>query len=161
MPRRHDDAILILSPTRIELAKTGDDPSPRVESMLIEQSVWRDAVASAFKPFDHWFGRAAAALGLPNNARVTVSLTGTRLRTEVSHHAGSERTVSGIAHATMAEQFEHKDGLYQVCVSRLDCRPSGDSNIAWHFISAEADSFLDDAVALVERAGFTCTGVSS
>lgn len=159
MPR-HNEAILVFSPSRIELARLAD-PTGRVESMPYDQGIWRDAVSSAYKPFDHWLGRAAGSLGLSKNTRITVYLTGTRLRTEVSIHTGSERTVSGIAHATMAEQFEQQDGLYQVAVSRLEGRPNADSNTAWYFISADADSFLDDIVGFVERAGFVCAGVSS
>lgn len=157
MPRTRDHAILVLSPSRLELAV----PDGRVESMAFDPALWKDALSNGLRPFDHWFASAAAALGLRHRSAVTLAVTGTSLRTEVFHHAGSEREINGIAHASVAEQFEHHDGLYQVAVSRLEGKPEIDSSAARYFISAECDAVLDTMIGFVERASFRCRGVTS
>ncbi|USN98757.1 MAG: hypothetical protein H6810_11425 [Phycisphaeraceae bacterium] len=159
MPRTRSEAILILSPSRIELARTDRLGRPS-EAMWYSPEFWADAEASGYKTLDHWLGRAFTSMGLKKKTPVTVCLSGTSLRTEVSHHAGAGRAVYGHAHATMAEQFDHRDGLYQVAVSRLDARPGIEGDDAWYYISAESDSVLDALVAFVERAGLVCRGIT-
>lgn len=157
MPRTREHAILILSPSRMELAT----PDGRVESMAFDSALWKDALSNGLRPFDHWFTSAATDLGLRRRSMVTIAVTGTSLRYEVCHHTGSEREINGTAHASMAEQFEHHEGLYQVAVSRLQGRPEPDSGAARFFFSAECDAVLDSMIGFVERAGFRCRGVTS
>lgn len=159
MPRTHVDANLILSPTRIELAVPSS--ADGIRSMMIEQGVWRDALASGFRPFDQWLAKSAAELNLPKNPRVMIYVSGTGFRTEITQNASPQRAVQGIAHVTMAEQFEHEDGLYQVTVSRLEGRPDASTKAVRYFISAELDSTLDRLVTFVERAGMRGEGVST
>ncbi len=127
--------------------------------MSFSPGVWRDAVASGFRPFDAWLARAAAESGLPKNPSLVVHASGTGMRTDILQAAGPERAAIGIAHATMAEQFELEEGLFQVALCRLDGKPDPDSKAARYFIAAETDTTLDRIAAFAERAGFRCAGV--
>lgn len=157
MPRQRHHAILILSPTRIEFAPATSD---EVRSMSFSSGVWRDAVASGFRPFDAWLTRAAAESGMPKSPSVSIHVSGTGMRTDILQTAGPERAAIGIAHATMSEQFDLEEGLYQVAVCRLEGRPDPDSKAARYFIAAETDTVLDRIVSFAERAGFCCSGVA-
>ncbi len=129
--------------------------------MSFSPGVWRDAENSGFRPFDAWLARSAADLGLTRTPRVEIFTSGTGMRTDIFQAAGPERSALGIAHATMAEQFELGDGLYQVAVCRLEGRPDPESKAARYFACAETDAVLDRMAAFAERAGFRCVGISS
>jgi Tfp pilus assembly protein PilN len=161
MPRSRATAILTISPSRVELATATSVRAGQVEAMALEPAMWQDAQGSAYRTLDSWLQRSADALGLRPGTPVRIAVTGTSLRGEIIQHPAGRRAATGLAYASMADQFDASGGLHHVATRPLPGRAEEGSKSVRSFVSAETDATLDALASLVERGGFRCSGVTS